>query len=75
MSDDEVTHKTLFEKLVEHEGSITLLARSVTQIEKQLHPIARGINSIAFAFKGLLALGAICAAVLGILKLSEYLQP
>ena len=70
---NEVTHKTLLEKLIEHEGAITTLASSVTKIERQLHPIAQGIKSIAFAFKGLLALGAGSAAVVGIIKLAEYI--
>jgi hypothetical protein len=71
MDDSDITHKTLFEKLIEHEGKIVKLTDDVHEIRETLKPIARGINSIAWSFKGLLLLGAGSAAVVGIIELAE----
>lgn len=67
-----VTHETLLEKLVEHEDAILNLNTSLTSINGKLDPIVRGIGSIAFAFKALLALGAVSAAVVAIIELLKY---
>ena len=71
MCDTKVTHQQLLEKIIEHDDGLIDLAKSIDGINANLAPIVKGIRSIAFAFKSLLALGAGSAAVAAILVLSD----
>jgi hypothetical protein len=66
---DSVDHRHLMEKLIANEGDIKLLRTDLHGINCKLDPIVKGIGSIAFAFKGLLLVGAASAAFAGILHL------
>ena len=70
---NEVDHEQLLAKMIEHEGKFIEITEHIEIIVEKLDPIARGIASIAFAFKGLLYLGAGAAAVVGILELADRL--
>lgn len=70
MSDD-VDHRQLMEKLVEHEGKFVKLGVDIHGINEKLKPISAGIDSIAWGFRAILWGGAISAAVVGILELAE----
>ena len=67
----EVTHAKLFTKLVEHEDKIVKLTDDVHGIKVTLEPIAQGVRSMAWSFKGLLVVGAASAAIVGIIELWE----
>lgn len=69
----EVDHKQLMAKLVEHEAKFVQIAGDIKGIRADLDPIATGVTSLAWTFKGLLVLGAGSAAVVGIISLVEYL--
>ena len=68
---EKISHDDLLKKLTEHEGGLSTMGESIKAIELKLDPIVKGINSIAFAFKGLLVLGSGSAAVAGILVLTD----
>ena len=68
---EEVDHSQLLAKMIEHESKFITITEHIEIIVEKLDPIARGIASIAFAFKGLLALGAASAAVVGIIELLD----
>ena len=66
------THDDLMGKLVEHETAITDMGQDIKAINRKIDPIVKSLNSIAWAFKGLLALGAGSAAVVGIIELWRH---
>ena len=68
-----VTHEQLLDKIMEHDEILVQLADTVNKIESKLDPIVKALGSIAFAFKGLLIIGAGSAAVAGILELADRL--
>lgn len=70
---EDVDHAQLLAKLVEHESKFIKLTEQIDMIIEKLEPIARGISSIALAFKALLYIGAGSAAVVGILELADRL--
>ncbi len=72
-TDLEVDHAHLLEKLVENETKIDTLGKDLHGINQKLDPIVTGIGSIAFAFKGLLIIGAGSAAVVGIIELANHI--
>jgi hypothetical protein len=69
---DEVDHRQLMKKLVEHESKFVRIADDIKGIREDLDPIATGVTSIAWAFKGLLLIGAGSAAVVGILEMINH---
>ena len=69
-----VTHDELLEKLVEHESKFLKIDEHLAGIRDDLDPIASGVKSMAFAFKGLLVVGAGAAAFAGILELIDRLS-
>lgn len=66
-----VTHDELLAKLVAHEGKFLAIDKHLAGIREDLDPIATGVKSMAFAFKGLLLLGVGSGAVVGILELVD----
>jgi hypothetical protein len=70
----EVDHKMLFEKLVDHDGKITKMSTDIHGINEKLDPIAQGIQSMAFAFRMLLWVGAVSAPLVGVLELWEHVN-
>lgn len=69
----EIDHADLWEKIVEHEDQLVQMASDIKGIREDLNPIKKGIQSIAWSFKGLLLLGAGSAAIVGIIELAGRL--
>jgi hypothetical protein len=69
-----VTHEDLLDRLISHESRLAGLVDAIEAINFKLDPIVQAVRSIAFAFKGLLILGAGAAAVAGILELVDRLN-
>jgi len=68
-----VDHQALMTKLIEHEDKFVKIGSDLHGINEKLDPISQGIDSIAFAFKSLLWLGAGSAAVVGIIELVDHM--
>lgn len=74
MDSEDVTHSTLYQKLVEHESQISTMSKDIHGINEKLDPIAVGVTSMAFAFRALLWVGAGSAALVGILEFIAHVQ-
>jgi len=70
---DAIDHEQLMAKLIEHEGKFVTMADDIKGIREDLDPIATGVTSLAWTFKGLLIVGAGSAAVVGIIELVNHL--
>lgn len=72
-----ISHEAIFEKLLEHEERIVSNSERLVGIEKDVHvvreqmkPINDGMKSMVFLFKVAIALGALSAAILGVIELT-----
>lgn len=76
-----VSHETLYVKLIEHDdaiheirGDLSDLKGDVHTVAEQMEPIASGITTMVVLFKLILAVGALCAAFLGIFEFMEHFK-
>lgn len=71
---DEVTHNQLMIRMVGVEEKMAEAGKEIEGINQKLDPIIEAVQSIAFAFKLLLYLGAASAAMIGIFEFIEYIH-
>lgn len=71
--DGNVSHLTIMNKLVEHDDLILkqqeadrMMARDIKDIKSDLHPITKGVNSIVWLGRFIVAVGAVAAALIAV---------